>query len=740
VTNIHQKLLATFEVEHRDHIEQIRSLLARIQATGAAAGPELEEAFRRAHSLKGAARAVDVAPIEGLAHRMETLFSRVREGALSLDQEVSGAVLQALDASEDFMAAPGGSGPPESLSAALAALQRVLAADSEPLPEPGARPPAPVQVFQPVETVRIAAQNFDAVFRSADRVVAESQRQGQITEELKQLEFDLMAIETASERWSRLSRSVTANQKARRGHAEARPPMDSLEPRLRAVCRRARAIRRLHQRTSWTMRQMGQQLQRDVWAARMVPADTLLEGFRKMVRDLARDEGKKIEFHSACGGVQADRRVLEALKDPIMHLLRNAAVHGIESPQERTAQGKPPVGLVTLRIDTNGQRLTVLVQDDGRGIDFPNIARVAVRDGLLSESEAAHSSPADLTRILLRPGFSTSKAVTSLSGRGMGMSIAYEAVRRLQGDLNIEPGPRHGAAISLSVPLSIATHRLLLVKYGAQTFAVPIPGIEKLQRLKLSMIESVEGRPAVVFNGQSVRLASLASLLGLSQAVTPAASESISVMVLRSGTQKLAVAVDRFLRETDALVQGLGPAVSCGGKIASAVALEDGEIAFVLNPMELIQSSLESRAHGPIAICQGPAEPETKANPAFILIVDDSLTTRTLEKSILEAHGYQVCLAVDGVDALGCLREEKPELVIADIEMPRLNGFGLIEAMKKDPALEHIPVIIVSSVERREDQERGLSLGADAYIVKRKFDQGELLAAIRQILGAGLAP
>jgi two-component system chemotaxis sensor kinase CheA len=205
-------------------------------------------------------------------------------------------------------------------------------------------------------------------------------------------------------------------------------------------------------------------------------------------------------------------------------------------------------------------------------------------------------------------------------------------------------------------------------------------------------------------------------------------------MVLRSGIQRLAVAVDDILREANAVIQDLGPAACCGGIASAAVALEDGSIAFLLNPMDLIRKAMESRVRAPLSFLEKSAVPAPQVRMPSILVVDDSMTTRTLEKSILEAQGYEVRVAVDGVEALARLREERADLVIADIEMPRLNGFGLIEAMKKDHNLQRIPVIIVSSVERREDQERGLSLGADAYIVKRRFDQGELLGVIRQIV------
>jgi two-component system chemotaxis sensor kinase CheA len=507
-----------------------------------------------------------------------------------------------------------------------------------------------------------------------------------------------------------------------------------MERQAHSVARQARTTRGLHHRSSWNMRQLGKQLQSDVWQARMVPAESLLEGYRKMMRDLARDEGKEIEFRATSAGVRADRRVLEALKDPIMHLLRNAVSHGIESAPERIAKGKNRSGLVTLRVDANGQRLTVTIQDDGRGVDLARVIEVAVRDGILSEADAAHRSPQELIRILFRPGFSTSAAVTSLSGRGMGLSVVYEAIRRLQGDLDLQPVAGGGTVISLSVPLSIATHRLVVVHCGNQVFAIPILGIERLERIKLSEIETIEGKPVVVLDSQPVPLASIHGLLGLEPSSNRTDSDRIQVVILRSGGHRIALAVDTVLREIDAVIQDLGPAAGCGGRISSGVVLDGGAIAFVVNPMELIESAVQSRSQLQALSFAKPTAPVAEPTPAAILVVDDSMTTRALEKSILEAHGYRVRVAVDGAEALVSLRQEKADLVIADIEMPRLNGFGLIEAMKQDRALRDIPVIIVSSVEHREDQERGLALGVDAYIVKRKFDQAELLGAIHQIL------
>lgn len=728
--DIRQKLLATFQIEHRDHVDQIRSLLAMIESTaGAPAGPELDEAFRRAHSLKGAARAVDLRPVEGLAHRMETLFSRIRQGALPLDKDVAGVVQKVLDASEDCVSALNENRPASSVEPALHAIERVLGIEPE---TAGATvPEAPsVPAFQPLETIRITTRNFDGLLRSAGGLLTESQHQHQVTLKLNGIVREISRLEKQSERLRQIAAASLRRPDPRPDLLRLSRSLASIEQQVRSVSRQSNELRRLQQRSSWTMRNLGKQLRLDVWQARMVPAETLLEGYRKVVRDLARDQSKEIELRTSCAGVQADRRVLDALKDPLLHLLRNAVSHGIETPRERGAKGKPSGGLVTLRIDTQGQRLSITIQDDGAGVDFSRVAEIAVRDGILTQLEAGRTSPQELARLLFRPGFSTSRSVTDLSGRGMGLSVVYEAVRRLQGDLDLQPADGGGIIIHISVPLSIATQRLLLVRCAGQLFAVPMHGIERLHRVQRSHVETVEGKPTVVFNRRPIPLLGLRQVLGLEQSFETANPEILPVIIVRSGSRNAAILVDEFLWEAEAVIQDLGSAAGRAAKISSAALLEDGAIALVLNSMDLIEGSASTQTLFPTKTAV-PAPP--KVAPS-ILVVDDSMTTRTLEKSILEANGYQVRVAVDGVEALTSLRAEPADLVIADIEMPRLNGFGLLEAIKKDKSLARIPVIIVSSLERREDQERGLALGADAYIVKRKFDQQELLSVIRQIV------
>ncbi len=358
--DIRQRLLATFQVEHRDHVEQIRSLLAAVDTpAGLPPGPQLDEAFRRAHSLKGAARAVDLRPIEGLAHRLETLFSRVRQGVMTLDKPAATVIFQVLDASEDCLAGMSESRPRPGLTPALQAIERLLGMEPE-AESPPAVPPTSIPEFQPLETVRVTAQNFDGLLRSAGGLLAESDRQNQVASQLSSIAQQMASLQKEAEQMRRAASalpqapgSLLQALGARHEWRRVTVFFDKVERQTRLLARQTAGARRLQQRSAWSMSHLSKQLQRDVWQARMVPAEGLLEGYRQMMRELARDASKEIDFRANSARVHADRGVLDSLKDPIMHVLRNALSHGIELPRVRLEKGKPPAGLVALRIDAD---------------------------------------------------------------------------------------------------------------------------------------------------------------------------------------------------------------------------------------------------------------------------------------------------------------------------------------------------------------------------------------------------
>lgn len=763
MNGIRERLLAAFQVEYQEHLEAIRKLVDElVRRTEGSGIAQLDETFRRAHSLKGAARAVDLLPVEQLSHRLETLFARVRSGQMRLDKEMAGVISRTLDTIEDWVTAfIGGQTPPDTgetlalVEAWLEGERPAPAAICQPAPVPTpavpevppeilaavaaaatASPPAEICQPQPPkvpvvaeETVRVRASHLDRLLRSSNELLTETMNQRNVTDGL--LEIDRRVSEL-DKQWRRLRKlsSTLAREVQDDRVVQWDRQAEALEQQLRVVGRQARLSRRQQQRTGWTLRQLAADVQQEVRDARMVPAESVFAGFRKMVRDIARESGRQVEVQVAGLEVEADRMVLQGLKDPVMHLLRNALAHGVETPAERVAAGKDATALVGLGFAVTDGRLVLNVEDDGRGLDFAAIRAKAVALGLFSPAEADELSRQNLVDLIFDPGFSTNLSVDDLSGRGMGLSVVREAVTMMNGTVEVLPREPAGTLFRISLPLSVSTQRLFLVGCQGHAYAVPTEGIDRLHRVPAEAVKTVEGKSVVYLGNQQLPLLSLAHLLALGETAVKVSRNVVPLLVLKNGDRRVGVAVDEFLSIREALVKDIGVPAAMGTMVAGGMLLEDGAVALVLNPFEIVETFRKSGSIRVLTTVEKPAERRVPV----ILVVDDSLTTRTLEKSILEAHGYVVRLATDGIEALAKLRAEHFDLVISDIQMPRLDGFGLLQAIKSDQALKKVPVILVTSLEAREDRERGLSLGADAYVVKRKFDQKELLETIGQIL------
>jgi two-component system chemotaxis sensor kinase CheA len=749
VKYIRQRLLTIFRAEHEEHVQRIREILAGIDPDAGSPRPDdLDEIFRRAHSLKGAARAVDCRGVESLAHRLETLLSRVREGRQPLDTVVKAVIAQVLDASDDAVSS---AGQPEGAAAvpheALAALDRLLdapavtaaavAAPDPPAPAPMAAAvtesaPAPTPAPALSDTVRVHAENLDRLGTSAGDLLTESLRLGQIGDHLTRASAEARAFVADRQRMQRAARHAFQMLDESPELAPASRYLKYVDDHVRSLSAHLERAAQLQRRNAAALQVFAGELQRDVAEVRMVPASDVFEGFRKMVRDVARDAGKKAELVVAGGHLEADRVVLQSLRDPVMHILRNAISHGLEPEAERVRLGKPATAAIHLTLETEGHEFRVIVEDDGRGVDVAKVADIAVRKGLLTEAERAERSPASLARLVLLPGFSTAGHVTDLAGRGMGLSVVAEAVERLQGTVDIGPAPQRGTRVVLSVPVVLSTHRLLFVLVDGQTIGVPLRAIERVQRVTLAEIREIDSKPSLILDGHALPLVSMAHLLGTAERRVRADNSSLSVLLMRTGERPVAVAVDECLFERTALIKNLPPPADRNALIAGAVLSDDGSVHLVVNAAGLLT---RARSWDQARVVADVAHDDVgPGRSGRILIVDDSITTRTLEKSVLEAHGYDVATAVDGLDALTYLRAEAVGLVVSDLQMPRLDGFGLLEEMKRDARLAAIPVILVSSVENPDVQARGLALGANAYIVKRKFEQQELLDTIRQAL------
>lgn len=739
MNQVDRSLLVIFSAEQAEHVSRIRGLLDSLAAgdaerEAAVQTSIVDELLRRMHTLKGAARAVGLEATEKLTHQAEEVLSRVREGLVAFADPARRALDRALDVIEDILAAAVADRTQPDVSEVGKELAQIAqrSGSNEPADLPSAsespRVDSPAPADAPTELIRVNAGRLDDLIRDSSELLKDAAAEAAES----RAGAHASHLDDVAKEWQRLRRASAAAARALGREPEFHPIAECLsfiDGRLTALNREARALSGSSQSTGRALRERAGRVYRSACRIRMTPAEIALGGFGPMVRDLAQQEGKQIAYHSEGLETEADRLVLQGLKDPVMHLLRNAVSHGVEHPDERARAGKPAEGTIRLRLSSRGDRLSLRIDDDGRGLDYEAI-RKAARERGLAGADDTEKDLEELARFVFHPGFSTSKTVSGVSGRGMGLSIVQRSVNRLRGEIDIRPAPGGGTRVALSVPISISTQHVLLLAAAGHTFGISAASVESLCRVKPSDIGNVDGRESIVTTTGPVTLAGLAVLLGFEAAPAPAdEAAGISCVILNLNGRRAALAVDRLVDEREAIIKDSGLPEFAAGLTAGAIPMEDGSVAVMLNVNALFERFGRVRSSPTL-----PAVEQPRVKKARILVVDDSLTTRSLEKSILEAHGYQVHLAADGVDALEHLRAETPDLVISDVMMPRLTGFQLLERMKKDEMLKKIPVILVTSLESRDEQQMGLSLGADAYIVKKKFDQRELLNVIRQIL------
>ncbi|MCK2055359.1 response regulator [Methylobacterium sp. 37f] len=747
--DIRQLLLAAFEVEHREHVDAIRAALGGEASTHA---PDWNDIFRRAHSLKGASRAVDLPAVEAVAHRLETLFERVVAQDGGLSRSAASAVHLALDRIEAYVAGLTDGAGPDMPGDALAALDGALDSKAALAPEPAppvppAPSPPPVAAAKPTATepptegvqtlLRVPADAVEALTRAthelasalgAEAVLAEGlARLGRRANDLARL------IETQRDS---VGRRTAAARGAQIGQAGSDAEARALETGLLALARDAADLARVRGALASSVDGAMARVAGEAERLALVPAETAFGGFARTLRDHARGEEREIEVTVHGLDLPVDRAMLQVLKDPVLHALRNALSHGAEPPETRRRLGKPAALAIGLDVAVQGGRLVVRVQDDGRGPDFAAIAETARHRGLLNGG--ADPAPEALLALVFEPGFSTASAVDTLSGRGIGLSVVADAVRRLGGAVRLAPRVPFGTELTMTLPLSAARRAMLLVEAAGITYAIPSGSAERLLRLDRLDLISVMGRTVtqVEIEGRAISLPvlDLRSLLGLA-AQSDETGTTRPAILLRGGGRRCVLAVDALSDVVSLRVLPAPPIGTDPRLISGTVILAGDRPALVLDADGLVARAGEAgRAAAPQPI--GPHGTIAQGPRSTILVVDDSITTRTLEKGILEAAGYRVVVCVDGQDALDRLRAgiELVDLVVADVEMPRLDGFGLLKALRAEEAFARLPIILMTSRGDAEDVARGLDLGADAYLTKQTFDQRKLLDTIGQLL------
>jgi two-component system chemotaxis sensor kinase CheA len=560
--------------------------------------------------------------------------------------------------------------------------------------------------------VRVLGSTLDSLARQVDMLALAESRHGRRARELAEAERALREAIAAMQ---------GAGQALRAAGVDAgRPELELAAGRLYALGGDLRRISREGQREAEQQRLTGALLREDLRALRMVPAALALESAARAVREAALRLGKEVKVRIEGGDVRLDRRLVEDLRAPLLHLVRNAVDHGIEPVEVRRAAGKPAAGTVVIRVEPRGSRVGVAVEDDGGGLDLAAIKEVAVRAKLLGAEEAEQLTDAEAARWVFAPGLSTARSVTTVSGRGVGLDAVADAMARMRGAVEVKSERGVGTRFELDLPLTLAAAAGVIVRVGDVTAIVPADAVERV----LLLDSFVDARPgATVRVGDAVHpFAALAETLGIGRAPPPGRAIGL---VLALGSQHAVVAVDEVLGEQEVVVSALGGLASRVAHLAGASLMDDGRVLGVLAPGEIL------RRIGPAAV---PVRSAARGGLTAV-VADDTLASRTLMASLLEAAGYSVRLAPDGDAALALVEEGPCDVVVSDVQMPRMDGLALTRRLRADPRWRRVPVILVSTLDGPADVEAGTAAGADAYLSKRDLANDALVRLVRSVLG-----
>ena len=747
------KFLARFVDEARENCTRIGDgLLALEKSPGDA--ETLNALFRAAHTIKGSSRMMKLLNVTELAHRMEDVLDAVRSGKILLTPGISDLLFKAVDslsAMLDQIAADGQQGdiPAKLCQELLEASAGKAAADpASPVPapisaaEPGqteperiSTPPAadlphaePIQEKDRPAAItsagkghkadyyRINAEKLDDLIRLMGEIVSEQGRARRHVSRLKEIE------RSAARFAETLAETLDSGSIDDSGRDNLLSTMQSLHLSIR------QSIRTLFDVSLMQDHLVGD-LQETSLKMRMLPIATVFDSLRRTVRDLAREHGKEIDFIVDGSETELDRKIVERIGDPLIHMIRNSLDHGLESADERLAAGKPAKGTIALSAFYDGGCVTIALSDDGRGISPDRIREKALAKKLYDAEALAKMSRSELTNLIFLPGFSTSPIITDLSGRGVGMDVVRKnIVDDLKGSIIIETQEGEGTTFFMRLPLNLAVFPLVLVSVAEKTCAIPATSTNEMLTVEQGDLIEIVNKRAIRLREQIIPVENLAAILALPRNESIDQREMLMI-IIRDGDEKIGLIVDDILGREEMVVKPL-PSHLQNLRMVSGVTIGDqNSIINVLHVPEIFRSS-HQLTEGNRTADQDKTERKTT-----ILVVDDSYNTREIEKSILEAYGYTVFTAGDGEEAFEKSREEMYDLVITDVEMPRLDGFSLTERLRADERYRNVPIIIVTSREKDEDKRRGIMVGADAYIVKGGFDQSSLLETIRNLIG-----
>jgi two-component system sensor histidine kinase and response regulator WspE len=721
----------------------------------------LEASMRAAHSLKGAARIVEIQPAVTIAHAMEDLFVLAQEGSVRLDQAAIDLLLRGVDLLSAFAGSPDlESGAQDAQWQAEAdrfcldlaqgdasgetsvPVVEMAPAIQQPLPAP-AREPTPSPIAQP-SSVAIAAATQSADTEGVERALRVS------AENLNRL-LDLAGESLVESRWLRpFGQSLLRLKRLQHDAVDALEALQAALPaqllgeaarvalvdaqQRMAECREHLAHRLDElERSDQQATMLAHRLYDQALSIRMRPFADGIGAFPRMVRDLGRSLGKDVTLDVVGERTQVDRDILEKLEAPLGHMLRNALDHGIETPDQRVIAGKPVQAVIRLEASHQAGALQIVISDDGCGIDPERVRRAVVARSLASEETAARLSESELLEFLFLPGFTMKENVTEISGRGVGLDVVQEMVREVRGQVRISSRPGEGTRFKLELPLTLSVLRSLLIEIGGEPYAIPLAHVVRAIKLPGDRVRTLEGRQYFDVDGRSVGLVGAHQVLGCTAAEH--VDEQLPIVLLGNDQSLYGLVVDKFLGSRELVIQPLDRRLGKIKDIAAAALMEDGSPVLMIDVEDIIRSMEKLSSTDRLAKVGAEADGEASGGRKRVLVVDDSLTVRELQRKLLEHHGYEVEVAVDGMDGWNALRSGRFAMVVSDVDMPRMNGIELVQRIRQDPGLKSLPVMIVSYKDREEDRRRGLEAGADYYLTKGSFQSDELIRATVDLIG-----
>jgi len=723
------------EVENQSQVLTAGLLALERDATAA---PQLEACMRAAHSLKGAARIVELDAGVDVAHAMEDCFIAAQRSAAPLSKGVIDVLLRGVDLlksianvpEEDAVARTQAHSRAREFLDALAAIETSAVADDS-----ASAAAVPVQDSESRDadtrdrSLRVSADNLNRLLGLAgeSRVGARWFKPfGQSLLRMRRLHHEL-DLTLAGLSQSGLHASDDRTQEALLRASQLAQECGRL------LTQRHAELEAFDSRSTDLANRMYEQ----ALASRMRPFADGVQNFPRMVRDLGRSLGKDARLDIAGHATRIDRDILEKLDAPLGHLLRNAIDHGIETPAERRAAGKPVEGVIRLEARHAAGMLQVTIADDGRGISHARLGAAVVARKLVSEEILAGLSEAELMEFLFLPGFTMKDTVTAISGRGVGLDVVKNMLKEVRGNVQVSSREGEGTTFLLQLPLTLSVIRALLVEVGGEAYAFPLAHIVRTVVLPAAQIQHLEGRQHFSFDGNLVGLAEANQILEGGEPLH--ASGELCIVVVNEHHNNYGLAVDRFLGECELVVQPLDPKLGKIKDVSAGALTEDGTPVLIVDVDDMIRSVEKLVSVGRLKQVQRTQRGDGRQRRRRVLVVEDSLTVRELERKLIESHGYEVEVAVDGMDGWNAVRSGGFDLVVTDIDMPRMDGIELVGLIKREPNLRSLPVMIVSYKDREEDRRRGLDAGADYYLTKGSFQDESLVQAVTDLIGEAIA-